>query len=376
MTKTTGTNGKNGTNGSSPKLPTEIAASPKSSSKQAIAADAKQVLVTGATGFLGRHLVFELGRRGYRVRALVRTAHSVPAGAEAAMGDVLDKKSLAEAMKGIGGVFHLAGLVSRKTEDAGKLQELHVVGTKNVLESAKAAGVTRVVVASTSGTVGISEDPDHIATEDESAPIGIIQRFPYYRSKLFAEQAALAANDDGFEVISVNPSLLLGPGDVNGSSTEDVRLFLEGKVVATPPGGISFVDVRDAALAMTLAYEKGRGGRRYLVGACNITLKEYFARLSRIAGVRAPLVTLPRAPEATRFGAALVEKALGRFGLRLPLDSVTIDMATLYWYIDSTRAEEELGWKPRDPNETLHETVSDLRDRGVVWPELFERTAP
>ena len=351
--------------------------------------DGKKVLVTGATGFLGRHLVSELARRGYRVRALVRQAPSVREtsdsagssdgssdGAEPAQGNVLDRASLDAAMKGMSGVFHCAGLVSRKPEDAEKLHELHVTGTKNVLEAAKAAGVSRVVVASTSGTVAVSDDPDHVATEDDAAPIGILQRFPYYRSKLFAEQAALAASEPGFDVISVNPSLLLGPGDVNGSSTEDVRLFLEGKVMAVPPGGISFVDVRDAATAMVLAFEQGQGGRRYLVGACNITLTEYFARLARISGVRAPLLTLPRAPEATRVGASLVERALGRFGLRLPLDSVTIDMATLHWYLDSSRAEDELGWKPRDASETLHDTVSDLRDRGVVWPDLFERASP
>ncbi len=158
-----------------------------------------------------------------------------------------------------------------------------------MLASCKQSGVKRVVVASSSGTIAISEDPDHISTESDETPIGIIARFPYYRRKLFAERAALAMNEPGsFEVICVNPSLLLGPGDERGSSTEDIRLFLEGRVPAVPPGGASFVDARDAAEGMILAMERGTPGERYLLTACNITLREFFGRVARIAGVRRP----------------------------------------------------------------------------------------
>jgi dihydroflavonol-4-reductase len=334
----------------------------------------RDVLVTGATGFLGRHLVSELLKNGYSVTALVRRdSDSVPRGAKTLVGDVLDRASLERALKGIGGVFHCAGKVSRRKDAAEELQRLHVQGTRNALEVAKAAGVRRVVVASTSGTVAVTTDPDTVSNEGGDVPIGIISKWPYYRTKLFAEQTALAMQQDGaFDVVSINPSLLLGPGDTHGSSTEDVRTFLEGKLYAIPQGGLSFVDVRDAAVAMRLGYEKGMGGRRYLIGACNITLREFFGRLSRVSGVRAPLVSLPRAPEATRFGAELLERFTDRVGMRLPVDAVSIDMAQHHWYVDSARAERELGFIARDPGETLHDTVADLRARGVVWPQIFE----
>jgi dihydroflavonol-4-reductase len=228
--------------------------------------------------------------------------------------------------------------------------------------------VKRVVVASTSGTVAVSAREDFVATEEDEAPIALIGRWPYYRAKLFAERAALAQNGPDFSVICVNPTLLLGPGDLRGSSTEDVRLFLERRIPAVPPGGLSFVDVRDAAEAMCLALEKGVPGARYLIGACNLTVRDFFARLAHVSGVRAPWVPVPKAPELGRAVAGVLGKLGQRLGVPLPVDPASLDMAQHYWYLDASRAERELGFRPRDPLATLADTVQDLRARGVVWP--------
>jgi dihydroflavonol-4-reductase len=237
-----------------------------------------------------------------------------------------------------------------------------------MLDACAAAGVRRVVVASTSGTVAVSDGPDHVATESDVTPIGIVSRFPYYRAKLFAERAALERNGDALEVIALNPSLLLGPGDIRGSSTEDVRLFLEGAVPAVPAGGLSFVDVRDAAEAMCLALERGRAGERYLVGACNLTVRDFFARLARISGVPAPWIPMPRSRGVASFGARVMESLAARVGMPARVDAVSVEMAQCFWYLDSSKAERELGWSARDPSVTLLDTVDDLRARGVVWP--------
>jgi dihydroflavonol-4-reductase len=332
-------------------------------------------LVTGATGFLGRHLVAQLLEAGHDVVALVRTpGGSLDARIQQVAGDVLDRASIDRAAAGCAGVFHCAGKVSRKPEDAEELQLIHVTGTRNVLDACIAAGVRRAVVASTSGVVAVSDDPGKISTEDDETPIGLVSRWPYYRSKLFAEQTAFersgASLPDGslFEVVCVNPTLLLGPGDVNGSSTDDVRLFLERRIPAIPPGGLSYVDVRDAAEGMRLAMDRGAPGKRYLLGACNLTMREFFARLERVSGVRGPLIPMPRATEIAKTGAEILERLGARLGLSLPVDPVSLDMAHHTWYLDASRAERELGWTPRDPTETLADTVADLEARGVVWP--------
>ncbi len=339
-------------------------------------------LVTGATGFLGRHLVAQLASRGHHVVALVRKTgadlgldEAQAKNVEQVVGDVLDRESVERAADECEGVFHCAGKVSRKPEDAEELHRLHVVGTRTVLDACIAKGVRRAVVASTSGVVAVSDDADKISTEEDETPIALVNRWPYYRSKLFAEKAAFERNgvalpENGglFEVVCVNPTLLLGPGDVNGSSTEDVRLFLERRIPAIPPGGLSYVDVRDAAAGMILAMERGTAGKRYLLGACNLTLREFFARLERVSGVRGPVIPMPRATEIAKTGAQLLERMTARLGLSLPVDPVSLDMAHHTWYLDASLAERELGWTPRDPTETLADTVADLEGRGVVWP--------
>ena len=339
-------------------------------------------LVTGATGFLGKHLVRTLLDKGHTVTALARKK-SADLGTHGErvtvmIGDVLDQASIEKALAGCEAVFHCAGKVSRKPEDAEALYKLHVDGTKNVVNACIAHGVRRIVVASTSGTIAVSDDPDRVSTEDDHAPIGLLNRWPYYRSKLFAETAALERHgtplNDGaggtLEVVCVNPTLLLGPGDVNGSSTEDVRLFLERKIPAIPPGGMSYVDARDAANAMMLAMERGVGGRRYLVGACNLTIKEFFARLERVSGVKGPMIPMPRqGREIARTGAEMLERISSRLGISVAIDPISLDMAHFYWYLDASLAENELGWEPRDPVLTLVDTIRDLEERGVVWPD-------
>jgi dihydroflavonol-4-reductase len=317
-----------------------------------------KALVTGATGFLGSHLVEALTRRDHEV---VRFARSTG-------GDVLDEASVRAAAHGCDGAFHCAGRVSRLESDAEEMYRIHVEGTRTVVDACAAAGVRRVVVASTSGTVSVSDDPNHIGTEEDPPPVGIIGRWPYYRAKLFAERAALSRKRDGFEVVCVNPSLLLGPGDVRGSSTGDVRRFLEGEIPAVPSGGLSFVDVRDAAEAMCLAMERGQSGERYLVGACNLTMSAFLGRLARASGAKAPRLALPRSRAWVRAGAVWMNRLAPHVGLP-SVDPATLEMASCFWYIDSTKAESVLGFHARDPNVTLYDTVQDLRARGVVWPQ-------
>jgi dihydroflavonol-4-reductase len=329
-----------------------------------------RTLVTGATGFLGKHLVAQLRERGHDVAALCRYDDPSLAALGVAVhrGDVLDAASVRAAAEGREVLFHCAGKVSRKPEDAEELYRVHVDGTKIALDAARAAGVARVVVASTSGVVAVTKEPDEVRNEKAEAPFEILSRWPYYRSKLYAEKAALDRSGPGFEVIAVNPTLLLGPGDDRGSSTGDVLNFLEQKVPFIPAGGMSFVDARDAAEAMILAMERGRAGERYLVSACNLTIEAFFARLSRLSGVQGPKMKLPRSVTLARAGASLMERMAKHVPIDAPVDRISAEMAQHFWYVDASKARADLGWEPRDPGDTLADTIRDLEQRGVVWP--------
>ena len=149
-------------------------------------------LVTGATGFLGSHLAAHLLKHGHEVVALCRRPSPALAdlGLVVMAGDILDRDAVSAAAAGCEGVFHCAGKVSRKAEDAELLHRTNVDGTKIVVAASKAAGVKRLVLASTSGTIAISKTPK-VWDERAPVPLELIGKWPYYRSKLYAESAAL-----------------------------------------------------------------------------------------------------------------------------------------------------------------------------------------
>jgi dihydroflavonol-4-reductase len=215
-------------------------------------------------------------------------------------------------------------------------------------------------MSSTSGTIAVSKRADAGLDESSPAPVDLIARWPYYASKLYQEQAARRACRDKVELVILNPSLLLGPGDDRLSSTRTVLQFLGREIAMTPPGGLNFVDVRDVADAFLAAMERGKSGERYLLGAVNWTFAEYFGRLERLTKVSAPL--LKGRGNVTLWAAhaqAALYKTLGRTA---PIDPAAVDMASHYWYFQSAKAARDLGWTPREATDTLHDTVRYIRD--------------
>src|SRR6266436_3411619 len=300
-----------------------------------------------------------LREAGHEVRLLVRSGAAVP-DPETVKGDVRDPDSVARALAGVEGVYHLAGLVSRDPADARKMYELHVDGTRNLLTCAARAGLKRIVLASSSGTIGVSR-VRRVATEEDDYPIETVGRWPYYLSKIYEEKIAIEFARRGLPIVILNPSLLLGPGDARMSSTQDVFRFLMGRIPVMPRGGISFVDVRDAARAFVAALTRGNVGERHLIGAANWEFTEFFGRLSRLARTPPPPLRLPSPVKVA--AAHLLEKWAHRRGREPDLPAADVEMGEHWFFIDSSKAERLLGFSPRDPMETLAETISYVRDR-------------
>jgi dihydroflavonol-4-reductase len=323
----------------------------------------KKVLVTGATGFLGRHLVNRLKRRGLsgRLRLLNRRNSEFDADpdVEAVRGDICSPADVDRAVEGCEAVYHLAGFVSRDPKDALRLYEVHVAGTRHVCEAALRHQVERMVLVSSSGTVAVSREPI-VHDETSGYKINEVAEWAYYLSKIYAEKTALSFHRrEGLPVVVANPALLLGPGDEAGSSTGDIALFLRGQIQSMPLGGMSFVDARDAAGGIIAAMEQGRPGERYLLGGPNWTFRDIIERLSELSGRRPPLLTLS-------VPASLLAARIMRRITRFELDDATIKMSAMFWYCDSSKAARELGFRTRDPMETLRETIHDIRARGIA----------
>jgi len=323
-----------------------------------------KLLVTGGTGFLGSALLPLLAEGGHQLRVLARgeATQAEALGAEVVRAPLQDRDAVRRALAGVESVLHLAGQVAFDARDPSALYQLHVECTRTLLEDARAAGAGRFVLASSSGTIGISRE-EKIHTEADDHPIQVAARWPYYLSKIFQEKTALRFHrDTGFPVVVLNPSLLLGPGDARLSSTDVVFKFLERRVPALPSGGLSFVDVRDAAAAFAAALSRGRPGERYLLGGANMSFADFFARLARLSGVSAPALRLPSAVNVA--GAHLLGRWHDWRGSEAPISPEEVEMGEHFFYVDSRKAERELGFTARDPQETLHDTVAWL-DRHV-----------
>ncbi len=321
-------------------------------------------LITGGTGFLGSHLLRQLvesGTKDIRVMATSIPDWVVDLGVETIEGSITNADDVKRAVSDIKEIYHLAGKVSRERSQSREMYAIHVEGTRLLADAARAAGVKSIVLASTSGTIAVTSDGDVTPDETYPPPLEIISRWPYYASKAYQEMAALERfSGKGLRLIIMNPSLLLGPGDDRLSSTKVVLDFMARKISAVPTGGLSFVDVRDAAGALRAAMKKGRHGERYLLGAANWTFNKFFGRLERLTKVSAPFLALPSKLVIT--GSQLIDSLFKQWDLASPVEPGAIEMAQYFWYLNCSKASRELGFRPRDPGETLHDTVSYVRE--------------
>jgi dihydroflavonol-4-reductase len=330
---------------------------------KALAKTEKKILITGGTGFLGAHIVrqfLDAGEKNLRVMASSVPAWMRDAGVEAAEGSVTNRETVAKAVKNVSAVFHLAGRVSRDNEDAAAMNKIHVEGTRILCEAARESGVKTFVLASSSGTIAVSEN-EEILDETYPTPIEIISRWAYYASKYYQERTALENFDGkGLKLVILNPSLLLGTEDERLSSTKPILDFLARKIPYTPSGGLSFVDARDAASAFINALEKGRHQEKYLLGAANMSFPDFFGRLERLSGVSAPMLRVPK--KLAMAGASLIDSVFKNWNRTSPVQPKEVEQAEYFWYFDSTKAVEELDFAPRDAQETLQDTISYVRE--------------
>lgn len=328
-----------------------------------------KLFVTGGTGFLGRAVIASCLERGHAVRAMVRDARvSLPKGAEMVVTRFDDRDELAKAIEGVEAIVHMAGKVSRDPKDSADMHWIHVEATQRLLDAAVRAGVKRFVLASTSGTIAVSRERGRPANESDQAPLELIGRWPYYMSKHLQEKEVLSRNEKGLiDAVVLNPSLLLGPGDERLSSVGDVLNVLNRRVPAMTDGTAAIVDVRDAAPAFVAAIEHGRRGQRYLLNGANLGMRSFFERIARAGDVGTPKLKLPS--RFARLSAKIIEGVYQAADRLPPVDAVSVDIGTHHWHADSALAKRELGFTPRDPQETIGDTVRDLERRG-----LFRRT--
>jgi dihydroflavonol-4-reductase len=309
------------------------------------------VLITGATGFIGSHVVRALLARGDDVRVTVRPNSPVKAleglDVERVTADITDRQAMRRAARGIERAFHVAGSVNLRMPGE-QLLRVNAEGTRTVLDACLAEGVERAVHVSSVAAIGPARpggalDERHV----RAGPLGI----PYADAKHAAEVEALRVAARGLDVIVACPAHVLGAGDDRRSSTEVVRRFLLRRIPAYVDGAINIVDVQDVAAGLLLCDERGRPGERYILGTRNYTWQRLFAELQRISGVEAPALRLP-----VSAALALAEAARRAPG-PTPVTPAEIRAAAQWWTYRSAKARRELGWTTRPHEDTVEETV-------------------
>lgn len=326
-----------------------------------------KALVTGATGFVGAAVARALVRAGVEVRVIARpgsdSTNLRSLNLEKVPGDLRDKESLRQALRGCGQLYHVAAHYALWAKAPSIFYDINVAGTRNLLEAAREVGIERTVYCSTIGAIGL---PPGGGPGTEETPVSLEQMAGHYkRSKYLAEQEVLKLAKEGLPVVIVNPSAPVGEGDVKPTPTGQVIVdFMKGRMPAYIETGMNIIDVDDVATGHLLAMEKGRQGERYILGGTNLLLREVFEILSKLTGLKAPALKLPR-------GVVLplaylnhwVANLTGR-PPRIPLEGVK--MAKYKMHYDCSKAIQELGLSQHPPEVALEKAVRWFKAHGYA----------
>jgi dihydroflavonol-4-reductase len=327
------------------------------------------VLVTGATGFVGANVTRRLVAEGCRVRVLARPTSSLRAlegcPTQLVRGDILEPDSLRPAVEGCGLVFHVAADYRLWARDPAEIYRNNVEGTRNVLEACARSGVERVVYTSSVGTLGIPKDG---GPGTETTPVTLDDMIgPYKRSKFLAERVADEYAARGLPVVIVNPTNPIGPWEVKPTPTGQMIVdYLLGRMFATVDTGLNLIHVADVARGHLLAARLGRVGEKYILGCENHSLAEIFGLLERITGIRAPRL---RVPHALVTLVAVAHEALARATGRPPRVPLTgVRMARKRMYFSADKAVRELTLPQTPVEQALRDAVDWFVAHGYAPP--------
>ncbi|MEM9011277.1 MAG: NAD-dependent epimerase/dehydratase family protein [Pseudomonadota bacterium] len=323
----------------------------------------RTVVITGAAGFLGRHVAEALLARGETVRSLDLVAPHL-AGVEAITGSVTDLAIVREALQGADGLVHAAAIADLWVRDSARYEAVNVEGTRTVLNAAAEMGIARAVHVSSYTTLvaGGTAEPTAPLTEDVVHPPEAMLG-PYPASKRRAELVAEEMAAKGLAVSIVQPSAPIGPGDRN--LTPPGRMLRDaaaGRLPAVLDCLMNVVDAASVAAGIVAALGRGAPGRRYLLTGEDIEMAELARRIAAAAGVKAPRA---RVPGAVALAAARVEAGIAAITGRPPQAPLTgVRLALRRRRFSNARAREELGFAPAPIDSAIAGAVAWLRETG------------
>ena len=329
-------------------------------------------LVTGTTGFIGGAVARRLVESGHDVRALVRPGRDTSGlenyGVYPVNGDLSDEEALVRGLDGVDGLFNVAGHYAFWARDRSIFYKTNVDGVKTVMNAARRAGVRRVVHTSTVATLKWP-GPGRVADETNLAELDHLHG-DYKKSKLLGEQAALSFNTPELEVVIVNPTVPLGPGDRRPTPTGRIIVeFLNRRFPGYVNTGLNVCDVEDVADAHVAAFTSGRPGERYILGGENLSLLGIYSLLKQATGLRRWPVRVPFFV-AVALGMIddVIEGKLLRREPYVPLEGLHVAKRPMY--VDCAKAVRELNLRQRPAIESIARAVRWFSDNGYATTGL------
>jgi dihydroflavonol-4-reductase len=327
-----------------------------------------KVFITGATGFVGHHVAKALAAQGANLRFLVRKSSNLAnldgIFGDTVVGDLLKPASYTPALSGCDAVLHVAADYRLWIRDPETMYRANVDGTRDLLRAAREAGVRRVVYTSSVATMHFRTDGIVI---NEDTPVTLADMVGHYkRSKFLAEQQAVAAAQDGQQVIILNPTTPIGPNDFKPTPTGRIFVdFLNRKFPAYMDTGLNLVDVAEVAKTHVDALTVGTPGRRYILGGENLTLKQILDKMSAITGIPSPTVEIPFAVAATY--AFFEELITGRIRGKEPRATLEeVRMGRKKMFASSAHAQQELGFRIAPVYPAMRAAIEWFRAKGYA----------
>jgi len=327
-----------------------------------------KVLVTGATGFIGRAVAEAISARGIDLRLMIRSDKYLDQvkhlDFERVSGDLTDPASLRKACDGVDAVFHVAAMYSMWVRDTDLLYKTNVEGTTLLIQAALDAGVTKFIYTSSVAAIGHRDDG---TPSDETVEWNLEwTKDPYVKSKHLAHMAVSEFIRDGAPIILTYPSAPIGWADVKPTPTGQMYVdLINGKVPMYYDGGFSLVDVDDVGEGHVLAYEKGKIGEGYILTNENFTLKQIFDMASEIAGVGKVWLKVPKG--IAIMGGAFLEWWANTFTKSAPiLTAGGARMTGLPPWFTGEKAVRELGLKLTPVREAMEKSIWYFYKRGLI----------
>ena len=319
----------------------------------------KNVFITGASGFIGNALAEELLSNGFNVTALIKSSTDPFLSHEnlnIVKGDILDSEHLISITKGMDIIFHCAAFISFMKKDLKKMYEVNVTGTKNILEAGLKNKIKKIVYLSAASVLGYTKDPK--SPIDENIKRSQKKANPYAYTKTLAEDLVKDYTALGLDVSIANICTVYGAGDKKLNSGALIKSIYEEKVKFAPPGGTSYISIKDLVKGLILLSLNGKPGERYIFCGENLTFFDLFNRIAcalKKGPVRYVLPQWSFLPAWWTF--LLKDYFLGSSGNRVNiLTAEIIKESYFYKYYNSKKAGSVLGWAPED---SLEDTVKE-----------------